>query len=165
MQRDESTPLPVACVICGTDTALDYRVIEKTYIPGWVWLLLPLGVLPAALVSLAVQTKHRFTFHLCTRCSGRRMWSGAVHWLAMITCLILLFVAIGLGMATRSWFLFLLGIAVMIAVAAVASWFDKRVNPHYLTFSDKRVEVEVPGHGSFVVYPPFHLLPPSTVGG
>jgi len=147
-------------VVCAGGGPLGSVAIKKVFIPIWVWLLLPFGVLPAALVSLAVQTKHHFTVQLCQRCSRRRQWAGVVHWLALLTCLTLFFVAIWVGVMNRSWLAFLIGIGVMVAVAAAASKFDQSVNPRYSKFSGTRVEIEVPGHGRYVVIPPYYLLPP-----
>jgi hypothetical protein len=159
MSEAEEKPLPAVCVVCAGAGPLESVVVKKVFIPIWVWFLLPLGVLPAALVSLAVQTKHSFTVQLCQRCSGRRQWAGVVHWLAMLACLVLFFVAIWIGVMNRSWLAFLIGIGVMVAVAAAASRFDQSVNPRYSKFADKRVEIEVPGHGRYVVIPPYYLLP------
>ena len=159
MSDAQDAPLPAVCVVCAEAGTLEPVVLERVFTPSWVWLLLPLGILPAALVAMAVQTRHRFSVQLCRRCRTRQAWAGFVHWLALLACLALFFAAIAVGVSTASWSAFLLGIGVMIAVAAAASRFDRNANPRCTTLSAERVEIEVPGHGRYVVFPPYYLLP------
>jgi cytochrome b len=84
-----------------------------------------------------------------------------VHWLAMLSCIVLLFVAIVAGVSMHSWLAFFVVIALMVGIAAAASRFDASANPRYSVFTANRVEVDIPGHGRFVVFPPYYLLPRS----
>jgi hypothetical protein len=71
------------------------------------------------------------------------------------------FVAIAAGVSMHSWLAFFVVIAVTVGIAAAASRFDTSANPRYSVFSATLVEIEIPGHGRFVVFPPYYLLPPS----
>jgi hypothetical protein len=152
---------PPVCVVCSGTDGIESITVKKVFIPAWVWFFLLLGVLPAALISLAVQTKHVFSFRFCSRCLRRRNWAAVIHWLAMLSCIALLFVAIAAGVSMHSWLAFFVVIAVTVGTAAAASRFDASANPRYSVFSATLVEIEIPGHGRFVVFPPYYLLPPS----
>jgi len=154
----EYPSLPEACVICGGSDSLEAQAITRVFTPGWVWFFLPLGVLPAGLLALAVQIKHQFSMLVCRSCRARRVWASAVHWVAILSCLVLIFVAIIVGLLNQSWLAFL-GVLALAGVIAFASGrFDDRTNPRYSVFTREKVELEIPGRGRFVVFPPWHLL-------
>ncbi len=64
----------------------------------------------------------------------------------------LILFAIVAGLATKSWPVFLGVAAITIAIAYFAEKYDRSVNPRYIKFTKKRVEIEVPGHGSVVMF-------------
>jgi Disulfide bond formation protein DsbB len=160
-ENQEYPAPPPVCVVCAATDGLEPVTVKKVFIPPWVWLFLLLGVLPAALISLAVQTKHAFSFRYCPLCIRKRNWAAVVHWLAMLSCITLLFVAIGAGVSMHSWLVFFSVIAVTVGIAIASSKFDASANPRYSVFSANRVEIEIPNHGRFVVFPPYYLLPSS----
>jgi hypothetical protein len=146
--------IPAVCAVCARADGLEAITIKKVATPTWVWLFLPFGVLPAALIALAVQTKHTLSLRFCSLCKRRRQWATAVHWLAAFSCIALLFVAVGIGLSTQSWLAFLAIMSITVGIAIASSKFDTSVNPRFTVFSAKCVEVEFPGHGRFVIYPP-----------
>ncbi|HEV7238275.1 MAG TPA: hypothetical protein VGQ36_03470 [Thermoanaerobaculia bacterium] len=156
--EDQYPSLPNACVICGGNESLEGQAITRVFTPGWVWLFLPLGILPAALIGLAVQTKHQFSLLVCQPCRARRFWASAVHWVAMLSSLVLIFVAISVGVMYQSWLAFLGVLIVACGVAFASGKFHDRTNPRYTVFTREKVELEIPGRGRFVVFPPWHLL-------
>jgi hypothetical protein len=149
----QSPSLPEACVICGKAANLQLLTITRVFTPSWVWFLLPLGVLPAAVVGLAVQIKHTLSLRFCELCRSRRSWSTVVHWLAMLLCLILIFTAVAAGVINQSVLVFFGVMVVAVAVAIVSGRFHERVNPRYVVFTKTRVELEIPVRGRFIVFP------------
>jgi ribosomal protein L40E len=145
------TSAPAVCSICGANDNVVIRSLQRTYTPNWVWLFLPLGILPAGIIALAVQVKHTLLLPLCMRCNQRRSWAGVVSWFSIIACIFLIFMAIGLGVAFKSW-LFFLGVCGLIAAIAYASGrYERGVNPRFTQFTKERVEIEVPGRGRLLV--------------
>ena len=141
------------CAICAAPCNLESVLVKKVFTPSWVWFLLPFGILPAALVAMAVQTKHNLVFQFCPACKSRRAWMGAIHWLAMLSCIVLFFVAVVVGLDTRSWLAFAAVFAIVIGIAVISSRYHARANPKYVVFSKERVEIDVPGRGRVVVFP------------
>ena len=159
-EEDESRAVPPVCAVCASSEDLEQLSVKKVFTPSWVWLLLPLGVLPAAVVGMMVQTKHNLLFRFCGRCRRRRAWAETVHWLAALCCIGMLFAAVAAGISLRSWLAFWGVIAIVVLIAAASTKFDASVNPRYSVFTATRVEIEIPGHGRFLVFPPYYLLPP-----
>jgi hypothetical protein len=65
---------------------------------------------------------------------------------------VLIIFAIVAGLAAKSWLVFLGVAATTVAIAYFAEKYDRSVNPRYIEFTKKRVEIEVPGHGSVVMF-------------
>jgi hypothetical protein len=124
---------------------------QRTYTPNWVWLFLPLGILPAGIISLIVQVKHTLSLPLCGRCNKRRSLAGAVSWLSIIACIFLIFPTIGFAIEAKSWLVFFGGCGVIAAIAYLAGRHDRKANPRYTQFTKERVEIDVPGRGRVVV--------------
>jgi ribosomal protein L40E len=139
------------CSICGTNNDVAIRVFKRTYTPNWVWLFLPIGILPAGIIGLAVQVKHTLSLPICSRCNQRRSLSGVVSWLSIIACIFLIFVTIGMGIAFKSWIVFLSGCGLTAAVAYLAGRYERSVNPRFTEFTKQRVEIDVPGQGRLLV--------------
>jgi len=140
------------CSICGTSDGVDVRNFTRTYTPNWVWLFLPLGILPAGIIGLIVQVKHSLSLPTCSRCFQRRSWAGAVSWLSIIVCIFLIFVAVGLGISLKSWLVFLVISGFIAAIAYLSGRYDRSVNPRYTQFTKERVEIDVPGRGRILVF-------------
>lgn len=148
--------VPAVCSICGTNDDVAIRKIKRTYTPNWVWLFLPLGILPAGIIGLAVQVKHSFSLPICSRCNQKRSLAGVVSWLSIIACIFLIFVAIGFGIAFNSFLVFLGVCGLIAATAYFAGRYDRSVNPRYTQFTKQRVEIDVPGRGRVVVWDRAH---------
>jgi hypothetical protein len=146
--------IPVVCAVCARVDGLEATTIKKVVTRTWVWFLLPLGVLPAALVALVVQTKHTLSLRFCNSCKRRHQWATAVHWLSALSCIALLFVAVAVGLSMESWLAFLGTMFIAVLIAIASSRFETSVSPRFTVFSATCVEVEYPGHGRFVIYPP-----------
>ena len=146
------TSAPAVCSICGTNDDVAIRSFQRTYTPNWVWLFLPLGILPAGIIGLAVQVKHNLSLPMCMRCDQRRSWAGVVSWLSIIACIFLLFPTIGFAIGNKSWLVFLGGSGLIATIAYLAGRYDRSVNPRYIQFTKERVEIEVPGRGRLVVF-------------
>ena len=140
------------CSICGTNNDVAIRGFQRTYTPNWVWLFLPLGILPAGIISLIVQVKHTLSLPLCSRCNQRRSLAPVVSWLSIIACIFLLFPTIGFAIGNKSWLVFLGGSGLIATIAYLAGRYDRSVNPRYIQFTKERVEIEVPGRGRLVVF-------------
>jgi hypothetical protein len=143
---------PPVCSVCGAREGVNVRNFTRTYTPNWVWLFLPLGILPAAIIGLIVQVKHSLSLPICSRCFQRRSWAGAVSWLSIIVCIFLIFVAVGLGISLRSWLVFLVISGFIAAIAYLSGRYDRSVNPRYTQFTKDRVEIDVPGSGRILVF-------------
>jgi hypothetical protein len=157
-QNDKLTPrpktesvVPPVCYICGTNDHVDVRTIKRTYTPNWVWLFLPLGILPAAIIGLAVQVKHTFSLPICERCMQRRGFAGSVSWLSIIVCIFLIIIACVVGVEMNSFLAFLGVCLVIAAIAYAAGRYDASVNPRYTQFTKQRVEIDIPGRGRVLV--------------
>ena len=144
-------PLSAVCSICGKSDGVQVRNLTRTYTPNWVWLFLPLGILPAAVIGLMVQVKHSLSLPICSRCAQRRSWAGAVSWLSIIVCIFLMFFAVGLGIFLKSWIVFLVISGFIATIAYLAGRYDRSVNPRYTQFTKERVEIHVPGRGRILV--------------
>ena len=148
--RDIGVALSV-CGICGNANELDIRKITKTYTPNWVWLFLPLGILPAGILGLLLQVKHSFSLPVCRKCMGRRGLALLVSWGSIVVCVFIIVVALGVGLQTQSWLTFLGFMAIAVVVALFAGWFDKKANPRYVAITRERVEIDVPGKGRVLI--------------
>lgn len=150
--------LPAACAVCGSAEGLTLRAVTRIYTPPWVYLGLFAGLLPALILALVFQVKHQLRVKVCPRCGSRLAWAGAVHWLAVLGALGLIFAAIVVGILNESWLLFfgVFGLAVGLAIAS--GRFHNRANPRYTIFTKNEVELEIPGHGKYVVIPDWSLV-------
>ena len=140
------------CFICGKTNDVVVRQVDRTYTPNWVWLLLPVGILPAALVGVLLQVKHELRLPVCRPCSQRRSVARIISWLSTIVCIFLIFVAIGVAAGLESWLVFLGVTGLIVLVAYLAGRYDKKVNPRYTQFTKEQVEIDVPGRGRVVVF-------------
>jgi hypothetical protein len=140
------------CVMCGTGYDVHVRYVTRTYTPNWVWLFLPLGIIPAGIIGLIVQVKHSMSLPICTRCDRWRTNAGLVSWLAIIACIFVLISGVGCAIQNKSLIVFIVVTAVILAIAFLAGRFDRSANPRYTRFTKERVEIDAPGQGLIVVY-------------
>ena len=150
VQSFQTAP-PAVCSVCGTNDGVEPRIIQRTHTPGWVWLFLPVGILIAGILALALQVKHNFWLPFCMKCYRRHSWAGVVSWLSIIVCIFLLFPMFALAVALNSGWVFLGGFVTIAAIAYLAGRFDRKVNPRYTQFTKSRVEIDVPGQGRILV--------------
>jgi hypothetical protein len=74
---------PPCCVKCGTTEGLGPRVQKYVWVPPWTYLLIPLGLLPAALVQMVLTKRAALTHGICAPCNAR--WRTArVAWVASL---------------------------------------------------------------------------------
>lgn len=145
------TAPPAFCAICGGNKDVVVRSFQRTYTPGWVWLFLPVGLLIAGILALALQVKHTLWLPACAKCNQRHSWTGVVSWLSIIVCIFLLFPAVGLAIQFQSVLVFLAGCGVIATIAYLAGRYDRKANPRYTQFTKTRVEIDVPGQGRILV--------------
>lgn len=150
-QRMEPETPPV-CSICGTNNDVAVRVFQRTHTPSWVWLFLVFGILPAAILALALQVKHNLRLPACAKCGQRNSWTGVVSWFSIIACVFLLFPAVALAVQFKSGLVFLGACGVIATIAYLAGPFERRANPRYTEFTKRRVEIDVPGQGRILVF-------------
>jgi hypothetical protein len=62
---------PPCCVKCGTTEGLGPRVQKYAWVPPWTYLLIPLGLLPAALVQMMLTKRAALTHGICAPCNAR----------------------------------------------------------------------------------------------
>jgi len=117
-----------------------------------VYIFLPIGFLILLIIAAFLQVKHTLTLPICPKCTRRRSLAGIVSFVSLVSCVVLILFAIVAGLATKSWPVFLGVAAITIAIAYFAEKYDRSVNPRYIKFTKKRVEIEVPGHGSVVMF-------------
>ena len=139
------------CGICGNANDIDIQNITRKYTPNWVWLFLPLGILPAGLLGMVLQVTHSFSLPVCRKCMRRRSWAGLISWASIVVCIFIIIIAIGLGLQTKSWITFLGIMAIAAIVAFLSGWFDKKANPRYVAFTKERVEIDVPAKGRVLI--------------
>jgi ribosomal protein L40E len=149
--RMARTLVPAVCSICGSNDDVKVQSVERTHIPNWVWLFLPFGFFPARIIGFAVQVKHSLSLPICSKCTQRRSWASAVSFLSLLICTVLIFAAIGVGLALKSWFAFLGICGLIVAIAYLAGKYEESVSPRYTQFTKKRVEIDVPGWGRVLV--------------
>lgn len=145
------TLVPAGCCICGNGDDVKIRIVERTYMPNWVWLFLPFGFLPALIIGSAVQVKHSLSLPICSKCTQRRSRASSVSFLSLLVSTILILAAIGVGLAFKSWLAFLGMCGLIVAIAYLAGKYEESVNPRYTQFTKKRVEIDVPGWGRVLV--------------
>ena len=150
MQTVETAP-PTFCAICGKNNDVTVRIFQRTYTPNWVWLFLIFGILPAGILALVLQVKHKLWLPSCAKCSQRNSWTGVVSWLSIIVCIFLLFPVGALGIQFKSVPVFLAGCGVIAAIAYLAGRYNRKANPRYTQFTKTRVEIDVPGQGRILV--------------
>ena len=158
IQTDTYTRLPAACAVCGSADGLGPRIVTRVYTPTWVYLGLFAGLLPALILALIFQVTHKLRLKVCPRCGKRLAWAGAVHWLAVLGSLGLIFAAIVVGILNESWLLFFGVFGLAVALAIASGRFHSRANPRYTIFTKDEVEIEIPGHGKYVVIPDWSLV-------
>jgi len=112
---------------------------------------LPLGILPAGLLGMALQVKHQFFLPVCQKCMRRRALAGLISWASIVVCIFIIIIAVAVAFSVNSWWGFLGVMAIGVAIALGAGQFDKRVNPRYVAFTKERVEIDVPGKGRVLV--------------
>jgi ribosomal protein L40E len=151
VRSDQPAPELAVCSVCGTAHDVTVWNITRKHSPNWVWIFLPLGILPAGLLGLALQVKHSFSLPVCRRCMVKRSWAGVVSWVSIILCIFIFISAAGFALQEQSWMTFLISMAIVIAIAAFAGWFDKKANPRYAAFTKERVEIDVPGQGRILI--------------
>jgi hypothetical protein len=88
--------LPPVCLCCGEKATL-FKRKRFTWHPSWVYLFLPLGLLPVLIVAMIVTKSATIEAPLCTR--HRYHWSGrtALVLLSLFGIIFLVFVAIALS--------------------------------------------------------------------
>lgn len=79
--------LPMICMRCGAP-AIAYRKKGMTYRPGWVLLLILLGLLPFLIVALITEKRCRLMAPLCEQHEGhwrvRRLWLWGIFLSAVV---------------------------------------------------------------------------------
>ena len=154
--RKQVTETLAVCSICGTKNNVAIRGFQRTYTPNWVWLFLPLGILPAGILALALQVKHALSLPICAKCNQRHSSAGVVSWLSIIACIFLLFPTIGLAIALKSWLVFLGGCGLIATIAYLAGKYDRSANPRFTQFTKTCVEIDIPGQGRILVFDQGH---------
>ena len=145
-------PSSDVCDICGSRNDLRDIEVSRTKVPLWVWLLLPLGVIVAAIAALVVQVKHTFDITACGRCRTRRRFGQVVSWLSLVVSIVLLFAAVILGVAAKSWLVFLGLIAVVVSIAYGAGRYDDSLLPTFVEYSKTAIVIDVPTRGPVTLW-------------
>ena len=65
----EGVVLPSVCLRCGAKDGHKQRTASMTYAPRWVLFGLFLGLLPYALLTMAIGVKGSFRYSVCKQCS------------------------------------------------------------------------------------------------
>lgn len=139
------------CMTCGADQELTFKTETRTRVPGWVWIIVLLALLPGLIVALIVQAKHKFVVVACRKCVRRKRWSAVFMVCAFFVILALMCMGIAIAVDQKSW---LIGIAfsvVALGIGVVAIKIDKRANPVFPVFTKERLEVQVPNRGRWLL--------------
>lgn len=151
---DGTQPQVYRCAICASTDGTIVRSFTKTYTPWWVYLTIVIGLLPAAILALVVQTKHRLTAPFCSRCSTRQKLAPFVSIGSLLLAVIALFGGLIVGLATHSWVVGCFGVAIAVVTAVLAGRFDRSANPKYVKVDSKNVIVDDPTYGHVVLVAP-----------
>ena len=117
-----------------------------------MWPLLPLGLIVAAIAALVVQVKHTFDITVCVRCRARRRYGQVVSWLSLVVSIVLLFAAVVLGVAAKSWLVFLGLITVVVSIAYAAGRYDDSLLPTFVEFSKTAIVIDIPTKGPVAIW-------------
>jgi hypothetical protein len=85
------------CLRCGRDaTGGRHAMVTVSEYPRWIWLLLPLLLLPAVVLYFVLRTTRQIAYSLCRRCRAVQVLkavSAAIAWGAFVGALVGVFVA------------------------------------------------------------------------
>jgi hypothetical protein len=139
---------PLACVKCGTTESLFRQRFEKTFTPQWVYLGLLFGVLPAGILMLLANKRHRTNVLFCSSCWNRYHRARIVSYSLAIPCLLFFLGGPALGLAYKSWFIALASVAIAIIIAAIMDRYTRSASPHCVLLNRKSIVLAIPGHGN-----------------
>src|SRR5271169_6883228 len=129
MGENAQSVSPVACVKCGTTEGLTLQRFEKTYTPKWVYIGLLFGILPAAILMLFANKRHRINIYFCPACWSRYRKVKVISYLLAVLCLALVIVGPIFGLAYKSWFIALACLAAGIVIAVFMDRYTSSATP------------------------------------
>ena len=148
--------------MCGVRHGVALKRYSRTYTPPWVYITILIGLIPAAIISLVVSTRHELTVPFCTRCRRKHGLMPVVNFFAVIGVLIALTVG-GVYAATEdTWAPFGFSILLSGVIIAATARFVRNAQPRYLTFNADRVVIHDVVHGPVVLVEryPVYAAPP-----
>jgi hypothetical protein len=141
-----------SCAVCGSHHGVALKRYSRTYTPPWVYFTILFGVIPVAIISLVVSTKHLLAVPFCTRCGRRHDLMQVVILSAVIGVLSALIVGGAYAAGQEWWAPF--GAAILLAgvIIAAAARFVRNAQPHYLKFDANNVVIHDVVHGPVVLF-------------
>lgn len=144
------------CALCGSRIQVAMRQITKTYTPGWVWFLIPFGLLIAVIAAAVVSTTHALAVPYCSRCARKHKYAPAVGWGAGFLIAFLIIAAITVVIENDSIVPFWIAMLAAVAIGGAAARFTSSASPRYLTVDAQNVIIHDFALGSVVLvaHPP-----------
>lgn len=140
-----------SCAVCGARHGVAMKQYSRTYTPPWVYITLLAGVIPAAIISMVVSTRHELTVPFCTRCRRKHSLIPVANFFAVIGVLIALTVG-GVYAATMdTWAPFGFSILLSGIIIAATAHFVRNAQPQYLAFDANNVVIRDVVHGAVVL--------------
>lgn len=151
-----------SCAVCGARHGVALKRFPRTYTPPWVYLTLLVGLIPAAIISLVVSTRHELTVPFCAPCSRRHGLISVVNVFTIFGVIAAVMVGIGYAVNMESWAPFGASILLAGVVIAAAARYARNAQPEYLKFDADNVVIRDVVHGPVVLfarYPAYHPTP------
>ena len=151
-----------SCAVCGSHHGVALKRFERTYTPPWVYFTILFGLIPAAIISLVVSTRHQLTVPFCESCGRRHGLMPVVNLFAILGVLIALVVGGVYAVNMESWAPFGASILLSGVMIAAAARFARNAQPEYLTFDANNVVIRDVVHGPVVLFarqPAYHPAP------
>ncbi len=151
-----------SCAVCGARHGVTLKQYSRTYTPPWVYITLLAGLIPAAIISLVVSTRHELTVPFCVPCRRKHGLIPVANFFAVIGLLIVLVVG-GVYAATMdTWAPFGFSILLAGVIIAATARFVRNAQPQYLAFDANSVVIRDVVHGPVVLvarYPAAYPAP------
>ncbi|MBS1796505.1 MAG: hypothetical protein JSS81_21830 [Acidobacteria bacterium] len=146
-QRPEPQTMLYSCIKCGTASNVSIHQFKREYIPRGAFFAIFLGLLPGILIILLLKVKHELEAPFCDECWKNYQPIESYETFIGLGFFLGLILAIVLGIAAGSFFIFLLVFGAVIAGVALGNSHCKKYNLTYKTFSKNEVIVTDPLHG------------------
>lgn len=152
VNREAAFGVRYSCAMCGSHDGVALKRYPRTYTPPWVYITLLFGLLPAAIISLIVSTRHELAVPFCRSCGRRHGLIPVVNAFTVLGVLFALIVGGVYAATIESWAPFGASILLSGVMIAAAARFVRNAQPEYLTFDANNVVIRDVVHGPVVLF-------------